>query len=168
MQAMRRSGGVGVAAPSLPQVSWPHLHWLALPNRGLTELSLIQELIRRIVQEQGGHFISSLLWVLPALCSLHQPRPLAWALDIKLPVAAGNLPERTFPFTTRLTGLGPSLPPHMPPCVWMCTAVVRSECSSLPASGDLSTGETFREPRSPRPQAPSLLLTRLLEQPHFD
>lgn len=108
---MRRSGGVGVAAPSLPQVSRPHLHWLALPNRGLTELSLIQELIRGIVQEQGGHFISSLLWVLPALCSLHQPRPLAWALDIKLPVAAGNLPERTFPFTTRLTGLGPSLPP---------------------------------------------------------
>lgn len=81
---MRRSGGVGVAAPSLPQVSWPHLHWLALPNRGLTELSLIQELIRGIVQEQGGHFISSLLWVLPALsaaCISHGPLPGRWILN---------------------------------------------------------------------------------------
>lgn len=101
---MRRSG---IAAPSLRS----HGLTCTLPNRGLTELSLIRELIRGIVQEQGRHFISSLLWALPALCSLHQPRPLAWAVDIKLPVAAGNLPVRTFPFTTRLTDLGPSLPP---------------------------------------------------------
>lgn len=120
------------------------MHLLALPNRGLTELSLIRELIRGIVREQGGHFISSLLWVLPALCSLHQPRPLAWAVDIKLPVAAGNLPVRTFPFTTRLTGLGPSLPPISHHVSGWAELLLGLNAALCQHQGGLRTGETFR------------------------
>lgn len=157
-----RGGNRSLAGPEevwrcspLPQVSWPHLHLLALPNRGLTELSLIWELIRGIVQEQGGHFISSLLWALPALCSLHQPRPLAWALDIKPPVAAGNLPVRTFPFTTRLTGLGPSLPPichHVSGCAQLLLGLNAALCQHQGVSAQARPSGT-QESQAPSPFA---------------
>lgn len=122
-------------SPGLMCTCWPCL------TVALMELSLIWELISGIVREQGGHFISSLLWVLPALCSLHQPRPLAWALDIKLPVAAGNVPVRTFPFNNQ-TDWPRGFPcPHIPPLYLDCRAIARSESRSLPVSGDPSTGK---------------------------
>lgn len=105
-----QSAATSFLSHGLTCTCWPCL------TVALTDLSLIWELISGIVQEQGGHFISSLLWALPALCSLYQPRwPLAWALDIKRPVAAGNLPVRTFPFNNQ-TDWPWGLPfPHIPP-----------------------------------------------------